>query len=49
MTTANGHQYRSAAGFSEKGCLQVWGGDVLMLYLFILELNVPTAATSHEF
>jgi len=25
----NGHQYRSAAGFNEKGRLQVWGGDAL--------------------
>jgi hypothetical protein len=38
-----------AARFNEKGCLQVWGGHVLMLYLFILELNATTAATSHEF
>jgi hypothetical protein len=29
--------------------LQVWGGDALMLYLFILELDAPTAASSHEF
>jgi len=58
MTTANGHQYNTGAQqdlgypgarFNEKGCLQVWGGDVLMLYLFILELNAPTTATSHEF
>jgi hypothetical protein len=56
MTTANGHQYRSAAGlgysvarFNEKECLQVWGGDVLIFYLFILKINAPTAATSHEF
>jgi hypothetical protein len=26
--------------------LQVWGGDVLMLYLFILKINAPAAATS---
>jgi hypothetical protein len=37
------------ARFNEKGCLLVWGADALMLYLFILELNAPTAASSHEF
>ncbi len=38
------------ARFNEKGCLQVCGGgDALMLYLLILELNAPTAASSHEF
>jgi hypothetical protein len=38
-------RYR-AARFNEKGYLQVWGGDVLMLYLFIFKL---TPASSHEF
>jgi hypothetical protein len=40
------HLHYAAAKWNEKGYLQVWGGDALMLYLVILEL---TAASSHEF
>jgi hypothetical protein len=49
MDMNTGGQYDlgySVERFNEKECLQVWGGDVLMLYLFILKINAPAAATS---